>query len=287
MDLPDDDHLSRSVTELGEPEALFRIGRTRLLAKLALGILLLVYGVAANYFWWVHGPATFGHFELFLLVVVPLSGAALLVHMYRERGLYVLVYPTGLLRLRRGEVDSFPWPGVDHVRLKVQRAAAAELTRGPDGSPESCWLPAEVPTFQLWNGGLWVARDDGVVVHFGAALSDFDRLAEEIQRRTFAVIWPLVWAGFLEGRVIPFGDLEVSRGGLRHSGKFLPWPEVKELSVSQGKVSIKQGGKWLPWALLDASAIPNPHVLFALVAEAQRTAVFASPLVQPKPRADR
>ena len=283
MDLPDDDHLSRSVTELGEPDALFHISHGRFVAKLSLGIGLIVLGLVGNYFWWFHGPANFDAIISHLLLVLPFSGAALLLHMYRQRGLYVLVYPTGLLRLRRGEIDSFPWREVAHVLLKVQRATGAELTRGPDGAPLACWLPAEVPTFQLWNAGLSVARDDGVVVHLGPALTDYDRLAEEVQKRTFAVAWPLVWAGFLDGKVLAFGGLEVSRGGMRHGGKFLPWRDVKELSVAQGKLSVKQGGKWLPWILLDIHTIPNPHILFALATEAQRWAVTSPPLGEPKP----
>ena len=284
MDPSADDHLTRSVTELGEPEALFRISRTRFLAKFAIGVLLLLYGVVANYLWWFHpqGPATFGYLELFLLFVVPLSGGALLLHMYRERGLFVLVYPTGLLRLRRGEVASFPWREVAFVRLKVQKAASAEIVRDPGGTLVTCWLPAEVPTFQLWNASLTVARDDGVVVHFSPAVTDYDLLAQEVQKRTFAVAWPLIWGGFLEGKVIAFGDLELSRAGMRHGGKFLPWPEVKELSVAQGKLSVKQGRKWLPWVLMDVTAIPNPHLLFALASEAQRWAAPSPLLEQPK-----
>jgi hypothetical protein len=285
MDLPDDDHLSRSVTELGEPDVLFRISRTRFLAKLTVGVLLLIYGVVANYYWWVHGPAHFDHLALFLLFILPLSGGALLLHMYRQRGLYVLVYPTGLLRLQRGEVDSFPWREVEHVKLKVQRAAAADFERDADGAVVACWLPAEVPSFQLWNAGLTLARDDGVTVHFGPALSDYDLLAAEVQKRVFAVAWPRVWAGFVEGRVIAFGDLEATRAGLRHAGKFLPWGDLKEIAVAQGKLSVKQGGKWLPWVILDVHEIPNPHLLFALAAEVHRGHP-AGPLSQPKPGAN-
>jgi hypothetical protein len=282
MDLPDDEHLTRSVTELGDPDALFRVGRGRFMMKLAGGVLLIVYGVVANYLWWAHGPATFGHFEFLLLVFLPLMGPALLWHMYRQRGLIVLIYPTGLLRLRRGEVDSFPWREVDHVRLKVQRAAGVTIDRAPDGAPVASWLPADVPTFQLWNAGLSVAREDGIEAHFGPALTDYERLAEEVQKRSFAVLWPLVWDRFLGGATVAFGDLELSRDGLRHAGKFLRWGDVKELSVAQGKLSVKQGGKWLPWALVDVHGIPNPHVLLALAAEAQRAA--APSVVEPKPQ---
>jgi hypothetical protein len=282
MDLPDDDNLHRSVTELGEPDALFRISHTRFLAKLFIGSLALLFGVVGNWWWWVHGPASFGHFELFVLIIIPLSGGALLIHMYRERGLFVLIYPTGLLRLRRGEVDSFPWGEVEHIRLKLQRATGAEILRTADGAPVACWLPVDVPTFQLWNASLTVAREDGLVVHFGPALTDYDLLAEEVQKRTFEVVWPLVWSGFLAGKVIAFGDIEISRVGMRHAGKFLPWTDLKELSVMQGKLSIKQGGKWLPWIVADISGIPNPHVLFALAIEANRASTSGL-LSQPKP----
>ena len=136
-----EDDLTRATAELGDPDALFQVGRGRFLAKLAVGLLLLLFGVVGNYLWWVHGPATFGHFEILFLLGVPLTGVALLWHMYRNRGLFVLVYPTGLLRLRRGEVDSFPWAEVDHVRLKVQRVGEARTEYDAAGGPVACWLP--------------------------------------------------------------------------------------------------------------------------------------------------
>ncbi len=270
MDLTGDDHLERAHTELGDPDAFFRISPTRFLAKLALGVALLVYGAVANYLWWVHGPATFGHFELLLLVILPLSGVSLLLHMYRNRGLYILIYPTGLLRLRRGEVDSFPWHEIEHVKLKVQRAAGAEFTYDDDGTPVACWLPVDVPTFKLWDAGLTVTRADGVEAHFGPALTDYDALAVQVQARTFAALWPGVLDRFAGGERIDFGELEVGRAGLRHNGKLLPWRELKELTVAQGKLSLKQTGKWLPWALVDVAGVPNPHLLFALAEEARR-----------------
>ncbi|WP_439623750.1 DUF6585 family protein [Gemmata sp.] len=284
MDYADDDHLTRSLTELGDPDALFGISRGRFLAKLGLGLGLMLFGVVANYFWWFRGPAGFGHLELLVLIVVPLSGGAMLVHMYRERGLHVLVYPAGLLRLRRGEVDSFPWREVDHVLLNVNRAGDAEFVRGADGEPLACWLPVDVPTFQLWKAGLTVARGDGVAAHFGPALTDYAALAEEVQRRTFEALWPEVWANFAAGRTIEFGDIEATRRGLQYNGKALPWADVKELAVAQGKLSVKQGGKWLPWVLVDVKEVPNPHLLFALVSEARRLAL-APQLGEPPARA--
>jgi hypothetical protein len=270
MDLPDDDHLHRAVIELGEPEALFRISRGRFLAKLAIGLGLILYGLIANYFWWVDGPARIGHFEVLFLIVPPLSGASLLLHMYRHRGLYVLIYPSGLLRLRRGEVDSFPWHELEAVRLRVQRIDAAQFTRTPDGAPTGCWLPAAVPTFKLGEAGLSVVRMDGVEGHFGAALSDFDLLAIEVQKRSFAALWKGIRERFRMGECIVFGELEADRSGLRYNGKLLRWCDLKELAIAQGKLCLKKNSKWLPWSLVDVAAIPNPHLLFALADEVRR-----------------
>lgn len=269
MDLSGD-HLERAVTELGEPEALFHISYGRFLAKLSLGVLLVGLGIVANYLWWFRGPAAIDHFIFHLLYIVPLSGVALLLHMYRNRGLFVLVYPTGLLRLRRGEVDSFPWNDIESVKLRVQRADDAEFTHDTDGHTTACWLPVDVPTFKLWDAGLTVTRSDGTEAHFGPALSDYAELAAEVQRRTFAALWSGVRNRFRNGGIVDFGELEAGPSGLSYAGKLLRWHELKELVIAQGKLSIKQSGKWLPWAILDLPSVPNPHLLFALVEDAQR-----------------
>jgi hypothetical protein len=276
MSAADTDYLSLAQTELGEPDALFHVNPGLLHTKLAVGLGLVVAGVAANYWWWVHGPQHLGHAVLHFLFWPPAVGVALLLHLYRQRGLTVLIYPTGLLRLRRGEVESFPWAEVRHVRLKVQRAEAAEVARDAAGNPVACWLPAEVPPVQIWNAGLTLTRTDGTEAHFGPALADYAQFAEEVQRRTFPAAWADAWGRFAAGEAVEFGDVEATPAGLRHAGKFLPWRRVKEVVVAQGKLTVKEAGRWLPWALLkDASDVPNPHVFFALVEEARSR--FAPP----------
>lgn len=280
MDLPDNDHLNRAVVELGEPDALFRVSRARFLTKLVLGVSLVAFGLVANYFWWVRGPATPDHLVMLVLVGAPLSGISLLLHMYRNRGLYVLLYPTGLLRLRRGEVDSFPWAEIESVRLKVQRAELE--TDDPDATTDApvFWLPVEVPTFKLGEAGLCVTRADGTEVTLGPALSDYAELAEAVQKRTFAALWPAARDKFRAGDAVSFGEIEVSPAGVRHAGKLLRWRDLKEVTVAQGHLSIKQASKWLPWALVDVYSVPNPHVLFALLTEGRKR--FAPPEEEPQ-----
>ena len=183
MDLSDDDHLHRAVIELGEPEALFRISHGRFLAKLTLGVLLVVYGLVANYLWWVHGPATFGHLEVLFLILPPLSGVSLLLHMYRHRGLFVLIYPSGLLRLRRGEVDSFPWHEVESVRLRVQRTDAARFTRTAGGRAHRLLVTRRRPDIQARRRRpVGRPRPTASRGTSDRRLSRYDVLAEEVQK---------------------------------------------------------------------------------------------------------
>ena len=261
MSEPDD--LTRAREELGDPEALYQVSPAWFRAKLALGLLLVVVGVAG-----VGLLVVFG-LRLFHALWPLLVGGGLIVNLYRQRGLYVLIYPSGTLRLQRGEVESFRWDGAAEVRMKTQRVATVVLVRAPDGEQVGCWLPAEVPELQVWNAGLTVVRADGTTAHFSPVLADYAALAEEVQRRSFPALWADAVRRFRDGRMLAFGKLEVSLFGLHHAGQVLPWPEVEKLSIAQGQLAVGQKRKWLPWATVKPAAdVPNPHVLFALAAYA-------------------
>ncbi len=207
VDVSDDD-LARSVQELGAPEALFRVSCARFAAKLLVGVGLTVFGVVANYLWWTEGPGLQHFHVIHLLLLGPLiTGCGLLWHMYRQRGLVILIYPTGLLRLCRGEVDSFPWGEIENVRVIVQRAASAETVRDPDGTLTACWLAAETPTFRLWKSGLFLSRGRCGDAHQCGA----ERLRSTGRGSPKADLRRAVAANlgcFLSGVPIPFGDLE-------------------------------------------------------------------------------
>jgi hypothetical protein len=261
-----DEDLTRATHELGDPEALFQVSAARHRAKLFTAVGLLLFGVAANYGWWVHGPGRKGFVEAKLLIAPAVIGAGLLIHMWRNRGLSVLVYPTGVLRLRRGEVESFPWAEVAEVRVKGDAADAPQVRLGDDGRVTACWIPMAAPTFQVWGAWLQVKRADDAEAKFSSALADYPDLAERVQKGTFAVLWPAALADLSAGRPVAFGELSAEPGGLRKGKHFLPWAEVKELTVSQKHLSVKRKGKWLPWQTLDLAAVANPHVLYAAYA---------------------
>jgi hypothetical protein len=264
--MTESDDLTRARDELGEPDALYQVNPAWFRTKLLVGVGLVAVGVGGVVLLVAVGFKAFH--ALFHFILWPmLAGGGLILNLYRQRGLYVLLYPTGLLRLRRGEVESFPWDEVAEVRLKTQKVEAVVTVRGPDGEPVACWLPAEVPDVQVWTAGLTVVRLDGARAEFSPVLAGYDELAAEVQRRSFPPLWRDAIGRFRDGRMLAFGKLEVSLLGLHHKGQVLPWPEVGKLTVAQGQLGIAQKGKWLPWATIKPAAeVPNLHVLFALAA---------------------
>ncbi|HEX4614204.1 MAG TPA: DUF6585 family protein [Urbifossiella sp.] len=264
MTEPDD--LARARQELGEPESLYQISPAWFRTKLLVSLTLIAVGLGGFAVFGAIGWRAFHVFAHF--IIWPLgTGLTLLVNLYRQRGLFVLVYPTGLLRLRQGEVESFPWDEIVEVRLKTQRVESVVLVRGPDGEPLACWLPAEVPDVQVWTAGLTVVRADGATAHFSPVLAGYAELAEEVQRRSFPPLWAATVGRFHDGRMLPFGKLEVSILGIHHGGKVLPWPRVGKLTIAQGQLAVGEKRKWIPWAAVKPAAeVPNPHVLFALAA---------------------
>jgi hypothetical protein len=265
MDEVADDPVSVAAGALGEPDETFRINRARIRTKFwtALG---LIFGsvVVVTVMLLLNLGIDVAVFAKILLMPM-IIGSTMLVTLYRQRGLMVLVYPAGLLRLQRGNAVSFPWDEITEVRLKVQRVDAAEIRFDDDGEPAQCWLPSEAPSMMVWQAGLWLERADEAAAHVSPAIADYDRLVKIVQRRTFPRLWADARDRLLAGETIAFGDLEVTPAGLRHTSKKLPWKEFKELIVAQGKLTVKKTNGWMPWAVLDVSKVPNPHVLFALV----------------------
>jgi hypothetical protein len=274
-----DNLLDRCRTELGEPDADYSSTSGRFWAKLVVGLVLLVGGVIANYVVWVHAAAAAGVFAK-LLIAPPIAGVALLWHLYRSRGLHVLLYPTGLLRLQRGVVESFPWDDITQVFLKADKATLM-LVRDEKAAVGSAWLAVETPTFQLWNAILTVKRTDETDAKFTPAVSGYEDLVERVQRATFPPLYAAALAAVREGRPATFGPFDVTSGGLTHAGKLVPWTDLGDVSVGSKAITLKRKGKWLAWATVALDTVPNPHVFLALVEEVKSGRRAAVPRAEP------
>jgi hypothetical protein len=250
---------------LGEPDAIFRAGGRRSLFKMVLGISLILFGIVANYYWWFLGPARLGHIAFHVLFVPPIIGGTLLWFLYRNRGLRVLLYPTGLLRLRTGEAESIPWDNVQAIRLQLEGSKTVFVDDETDQLLE-CWLITDVPQIQVWKTWLEIEHSQGNPLRLTPAVEDYTNLTERIQRVVFAKFWPTYLATISRGESIAFGDMLVSEGGLLQGGKFLAWHELQEIKLQHQKMTIKKSGAWRTWLTKAISEIPNFHLLVGLIA---------------------
>jgi len=263
------DHLHLAVAELGEPEAIYRISLPRFLFQLSLSVLLLVVGLLINYLWWVHGPQKMDHLAM-LLLIPPGLGLVVLGRLWRQRGLTVLLYPSGLLYLCRGQALVFLWQEITEVWLHFSHLRERIVEGDERGVRTACILrPAVSFSDDLLSSSLTLVRQDGARVQLTPAVGGYHQLLVEVQRRTFPRLWQSAWVQFQEQGQAVFGPLVVRPDGLHWSKAFLPWEQFDGLRIRQGKLLVRQKKLWKTWRETLVNVLPNLPVLWALVEAVQ------------------
>ncbi len=195
-----------------------------------------------------------------------ISGVGLIYAGLRDRGLWILVYPMGLLRWQRGEVITFPWDEVtDLVFYRVVECDNPKREVGADGELISAWLPIAKMGSRTLGAHVVLRRNDGVEAILPSSLFDFRRLCRIAQVNTFRALWPNVWAQFLDGRQVEFGSLSLSVDGIHFDKVFLGWHDLEDALVQIGKLIVRSRRQHRPWASLPLQGVSNPHVLAALL----------------------
>jgi hypothetical protein len=262
-DIEWEQHLER----LGEPTASFRV--RGIFLQLAIGSLMILAGLAllislAVNIRWAKG-GDFHH--LYLLVLMPVMGGAAIWHALRSRGLHVLVYPTGVLRVDRREVKSCLWAELDRVTFTPKTGAEVELRRGPGRVIEAVFLKVPQPWLMTWKSKLTLHRRDGTDVECSAQLKRYGEFVRLVQEETFVRTWPAACATFASGGDVAFGDIRLNTAGIATPTGLLPWGDVKKVSIAAAMLQIFSKRKWLPWyTQAGADSLPNLHVMLALVA---------------------
>lgn len=126
------------------------------------------------------------------------------------------------------------------------------------------------------NGSYTSTTYDFDVVHTDGRL--FNLVGVETKRNScglerFAeVVGPLVTEaqlhGFLEtlsrGEPVEFGWFTVRPEGIGRGRKLLPWGELEEVNVREGKVGVRRRGKRLAWSRAGVPDVPNVGAFLAL-----------------------
>ena len=260
--------LVEPVARLGPPQEAFRIPRTHAARKAISGMSLVVGGGIANYLYWVvfNGPLIPENL-LFLFLFGPiLSGIGLLYAAWRDSGLWVLVYPMGLLRWQKGEVVTFPWHEV--TDLSFYRVVECERPRrqtGADGEIVTSWLPIAKMGSRTLGAHLVLRREDGAEAILPSSIKDFSLLCRIVQMETFRAMWGRVWRQFADGIRVQFGAVSLSVAGVHRDGDLLPWYDLDDVIIQNGKVIIRSKRLRRSWLEVPLHSVANPHVFAALL----------------------
>jgi len=238
--------IDEKIAGLGEPLAEFAV-RGRVLVRnlmIAPGLFLLGAAIVFVAFW---GHA-FNHFHIVAIgISLILMGVMLSVRALRNRGLRVLIFPEGLVRLWRGDGQALFWDEVDKIWRK---------------KTEGHWARA-------WQGALIVKvqRNDGSTIEFDDSLPHLEKLSDILQRETLPHLLPGAIETYTSGRSLDFGKLRVDRAGLRNDTEAIRWSDIQEIRVGEDQLSVYKKGKWSRWCQTPVAEIPNPHVLRALLVQ--------------------
>jgi len=66
------------------------------------------------------------------------------------------------------------------------------------------------------------------------------------------------------GEPLTFGDLQISTAGIQAPKGFVPWTSIKAVNIDQGRVSVRQEGKFFSLSSQGAEKIPNCPLFLTL-----------------------
>jgi hypothetical protein len=240
---------------LGEPIAQFSVGKRAIVRNAVIAPAFFLAGVAlvAGLLWrhaWGHS-----HFIVMGISLI-VMGVMVLVRGVRNRGLRVLIFPEGFMRISRGEGQAFFWDEIDRIWRK---------------KTEGHWARA-------WQGSLVlrIERKDGRSMEFDDTLPRLGDLAAVLHQQSLPHMLPAALNDYDSGRTLDFGKLKVNQTGIRHDADALGWKDIQELKFDEDRVTIHKKGRWGKWKQVTLSEIPNAHLLRALLVRTGVTRVTSS-----------
>lgn len=84
-------------------------------------------------------------------------------------------------------------------------------------------------------------------------------------------------AALSRGEQLVFGDLQISTTGIHAPKGFVPWASVKAVNINQGRLSVRQDGKFFSLSSQAAEKIPNCPLFLTLAQTLTRQAASRGP----------
>jgi hypothetical protein len=186
-----------------------------------------------------------------LFIALPLLGTAMWKAIASASP--VQLFEEGLHWCHEGNQRERGWDEVSAVYRK-------EMYRLVNGASPSDWNR---------HTDLRLVFVDGEEVHFNHSLSDYNRLADFVQRATANRLLPAARRE-MDGAGVAFGNVLISRDGLKFGRELYPWPSLESVRVANGYLCWTDNRyKRCEIAMKD---IPNCTVLLQLLQEMRQPA---------------
>ncbi len=233
---------------LGAPTAEYRSGAVRPVFTLLFGFILGSLGVSMILFSTSSAQAADEDRVPILIIggFLAAFGWLLVELSLRARGQVVTVFADGLTRTQYGKTLTLRWEEITSVWQQVTKHYYNGVYTG---------------TTHVYT----VQKTDSTKIKFNDAVKNVEQLGNTIQDEVTQRLLPLAITSLSSGETITFGKLGINVTGLTWGDKSLLWSEIEGVQINKGVLSIKKQGKWLKWANITVSSIPNLLIALTLI----------------------
>lgn len=267
--------LIEPVERLGRPSEVFHFPRQHASRRILLGLILVAINLIGNViYFFVLGLPFVPQFFLLLMFFGPMAtGLGLIYAAVRDHGLWVLIYPSGILRWQRGQVVTFPWEEIAEIFFhRVVECDRPKRKFGPNGEWLSVWLPILKMRSRSLGAYVTLRREDGSEAILPTSLEHFELLVKIVQQETFQVHWPKMLARLGQGKRVFFGLVSIGASGIYFRDERLHWRDLDDYLIARGKLIIRAFGMVKPWVEMPLHMLMSPHLFIALVSYAYEQA---------------
>jgi hypothetical protein len=110
-----------------------------------------------------------------------------------------------------------------------------------------------------------IRKTTGETIKLTNSIGKVGELGALIQQQVLKHKMPGAIETYNSGATLQFGKLNISQLGINNGKETIPWEQVSGVQLSEGHIIIKKAGKWLRWAGVDGSKVPNLFLFVALV----------------------
>jgi hypothetical protein len=234
-----------STYQLGTPTGSHRAGISVWLTLFAGAIFTLLGGYGLIDL--LVGATRSGRPSLLLAPLFFLGlGLAFMVVGYLQSRQSIQVFEHGFTYIKSGDVRVVRWDAIETVRCQAVRMRVNFIPVGT------------LYTYTIQATG-------GETIKLTNSVGKVAKLGALIQAEAFKQLLPRALETYSAGGTLQYGKLSISQAGIGNGKEIAPWAQVKSVQVSNGFILIKKDGKWLNWANVAISQMPNSFVFLALV----------------------